>query len=86
VLVDLLDLHVVSVGVAHIHAAQHRGPVLALRAAGASVDFDIAVVGVHLAGKQSFQLGALGLLDGRPDTGIDFGQRRLVAFGLGHVP
>ena len=34
---------------------QHAGPVLALGAAGAGMDLEIAVVGVGLAGEQRFQ-------------------------------
>ena len=62
--VDLFDLPCrCAVGPAHIHAPQHRGPVLALGAACASVHLDIAVVGVHLAREQErFQLGILGFL------------------------
>ena len=41
---------------AHIHAHEHVCPVLALGAAGAGVNFEIAVVGVGFARKQRFQL------------------------------
>ena len=45
-------------GPARIHAQQHAGPVLALGAAGAGMDFEIAVVAVGLAGQQRLELAA----------------------------
>ena len=50
------DLVAVLLGPAHVHAHEHAGPVLALGAAGAGMDFEIAVIGVGLAGQQRFQL------------------------------
>ena len=86
VLVDFLDLVAARVGVAHIHAAQHRGPVLAFRAAGARVYLDIAVVRVDFAGQKSLEFGVLGFLQGQAKAGLHFGQRALVALGLRHLP
>ena len=61
-LLEPLDLVAVRLGPAHIHAQQHLGPVLRLGAAGAGVDFEIAVVGVGLARQQALDLAALRLL------------------------
>ena len=44
-----LDLVAAALGPARVHAQQHVGPVLALGAAGAGMDFEIGVVGVGLA-------------------------------------
>jgi hypothetical protein len=39
----------VLLGPAHVHACQHLRPVLRFGAAGAGMDFDIAIIGVDLA-------------------------------------
>src|ERR1019366_3883007 len=48
-LLEPFDLVAVLLGPAHIHAHQHASPVLALGAASAGMDLEIAVVGVALA-------------------------------------
>ena len=53
---DIVDLEAVRVRPARVHAQQHRGPVLALGAAGAGVNFEIGVVIVGLARQQRFEL------------------------------
>ena len=40
---------------AQVHAQQHLGPVLRLGAAGAGLDVDEGVVGVHLAGEHALE-------------------------------
>ena len=72
-LLEILDLVAVLLGPARVHAQQHAGPVLALGAAGAGMDFEVAVVGVGLAGQQRLELAAR-------DFGLELAQRRL---GLG---
>src|SRR5438270_2006228 len=84
-MLDVLDLHPLALAPAGVHPHQHLGPVLALRAAGAGIDFDIGVVGVGLSGKQRRRLvaiSALGELREAADRVIDQGS---VAFGLGKL-
>ena len=69
-LADDLDLVVVPLGPAHIHALEHLRPILALGAAGAGMDLDIGVVGVGLAGEQRLDLALMRL-------GPELLQRRL---------
>ena len=61
-MVDHLDLEAVPLAPARVHAQQHLGPVLALGAAGAGIDLDIAAVGVRLAREKRGDLVALGAL------------------------
>ena len=64
---------------------QHLGPVLAFGAACSSIDLDISVVGVGLAGEQRGDLvavGALGELGEAADRIVDQG---VVAFRLGKL-
>ena len=72
-LFEVLDLEAVLLGPARVHAQQHLGPVLALGAAGAGMDFEIAIVAVGLAGQQRLELAAR-------HFGLQLAQRR---FGLG---
>ena len=65
----IVDLEAVLLGPARVHAQQHVGPVLALGAAGAGMDFEIAVVAVGLAGEQRLELAAR-------DFGLELAQRR----------
>ena len=67
---EQLDLVAVLLGPARVHAQQHAGPVLALGAAGAGMDFEIGVVGVGLAGEQRLELAPRGL-------GLERCERRL---------
>ncbi len=57
-LFEILDLETVLFSPARIHAQQHRGPVLALGAAGAGMDFEIGVEAIGLARQQRLQLAA----------------------------
>ena len=61
-LLEPFDLVAALLGPAHIHAQQHLGPVLRLGAAGAGMDFEIAVVGVGLARQEALDLAPLRLL------------------------
>ena len=79
------DLVAVLLGPAHVHAHQHLGPVLRLGAAGAGVDFDVAVVGVGLAGQQAFDLAPLRLVGQRAQRRRRLGDHRRVALGLGEL-
>ena len=83
--VDQFDLHAMPLGPAAVHPLQHSGPVVALGAAGAGVDLDIAVVGVGLAGQQRGDLvllGPVGQLAERAYAVVDQGN---VAFQLRHL-
>src|SRR3979490_3387838 len=57
-LFQIFDLEPVVFGPARVHAQQHRGPVLALGAAGAGMDLEIGIEAVGFARQQSFQLAA----------------------------
>ncbi len=71
---DQLDLVALLVGPAHVHAHQHFGPVLALGAARACMDFEEGVVAVGLAREQRLDFAPL-------DLGPKLGQR---GFGFRH--
>ena len=70
---DVVDLEAVLLGPAHIHAQQHVGPILAFGTAGAGMHFEIAIVGVGLAGQQRLKLAAR-------HFGFELAQRRF-SFG-----
>jgi len=55
-LLDHLDLELLALRPAGVHAEQHARPVLALGAARARVNLDIGVVAVGLAGEQRLDL------------------------------
>ncbi len=61
-LFEPLDLVVVLLAPAHIHAQQHLGPVLRLGPARAGMDLEIAVIGVGFAREQAFELARLHIL------------------------
>ena len=84
-LLDPLDLVAVLLGPAHIHAHQHAGPVLALGAAGAGMDFEIAVVGVGLAGEQRFQFAPRHFRLQALERGFRLGDGLVVLFGLAQL-
>ena len=60
-LFEPFDLVTVRICPADIHPQQHLGPILRLCAAGAGMNFEIAVVAIGLARQQAFEL-ALGRL------------------------
>ncbi len=66
------DLHVPAFCPAGIHAQEHVGPVLAFGTTCAGMDFDVAVIAVHFARQQRFDLSA-------PRRLLEFEQR---AFGF----
>ncbi len=72
-------------GPADVHARQHSGPVLALGAAGAGVDFEKGIIGVGLAGKQRLDLLAGDLVLEHTQRSFGFGDDRLIAFGLAEL-
>ena len=80
-----LDLEAAALGPARVHAQQHRGPVLALGAAGAGVDFEIGVVGVGLAREHRLDLARPDLARQRADRGLGLLDDRLVAFFLAEL-
>lgn len=51
-----LGLPAARLGPAQVHAQQHFGPVLRLGAAGAGLDVDEGIGGVHLAGEHALEL------------------------------
>lgn len=82
VIIDQLDLVAAPLGPARIHALQHLGPVLALGAAGAGVNFEIGVVAVRLAREQRLNLVALGALGKRLQRRQPLGHGLVIALGL----
>ncbi len=83
--IDDVDLEAVLLGPAAVHALQHLGPVLALRAAGAGMDLEIGVVRIGLAGEQALDLAARGLGLDPADGGLAFPDARRVALGLAEL-
>ena len=83
--VDQLDLQPAPLRPALVHALEHRRPILALGAARAGVDLDIAVVGIRLARQQRGHLVALGALGERRQAVHALIGHRGVALVLGHA-
>ncbi len=77
-----LDLEAAPLGPTRVHAQEHRGPVLAFGAAGAGMDFEIAVVGVGLARKQRLDLAGLCFAAHRADRRFRLGDHALIALFL----
>ena len=84
-LLDELHLVAMRLRPAHIHAQQHAGPVLALGAAGAGMDLDIAVIAVGLARQQRQQLLLGQLWAHRLQHRFGIGDDRLVALELAEL-
>ena len=85
VFVQHFGLVAVFVGVAHVHAHQHRGPVLAFGAAGAGVDLDECVEGIGFAGKKRLDLGLRHLRLQREQSLLCISDDRLVALAFAHL-
>ena len=83
-MLKLFDLIAMRVGPARIHAQQHRGPILALGAAGAGIDLEVGVIAVGLAGEQRFEFGFRGALLGLLQSVMGFIDKPLIAFRLSH--
>ena len=84
-LFDPFGLVIVRLRPADIHPQQHLGPVLRLGAAGPGMHFEIAVVGVGLAGEEALKLAPrrfrAQLFEGRLGVGDD----GRLALGLTHL-
>ena len=78
-LLDHLDLELLALGPAGVHAKQHARPVLTLGAAGARMNFDKGVVAVGFAREQRLDLAGLGFLQKRLERLDAFLFGRLVA-------
>ena len=81
-LFEIFDLEAVLLGPARVHAQQHRGPVLALGAAGAGMDFEIGVEPVGFAGQQRFEFAAGDFLFQVFQRGFGFRDHAFVVLGL----
>ena len=79
---DVVHLEAVLLGPARVHAQEHIGPVLALRATGAGVDFKIGVVGVGFARQQRLKFAARHVGLELAQARFGFGDDTLIAFGL----
>jgi hypothetical protein len=80
-----LDLEALALAIAQVLAQQHRCPVLGFGAAGAGLDIDEAVVGVHRVGKHAPEFQRFDLLAQRFGIGLDRLQRVVVVFLARHV-
>ncbi len=80
--IDELHLETAALAPPHVHAEQHRGPILAFGAARARVDFDIRVHGIGFARQQSFDALSLHLFVEALQGRFAFRDGALVAFGL----
>ena len=81
---DQLQLVAMPLGPARVHAQQHGGPVLAFGAAGAGMDFEIAVIAVGFARQHGFQPHLFGALGQREDGVLGVGHHGGVVFGFRH--
>ena len=84
-LFEIFDLEAVLLGPARIHAQQHRGPVLALGAAGAGMHFEIGIEAVGLARQQRFELAARDFLLQGLQRGLGFGHDAVIVLGLAEL-
>jgi hypothetical protein len=84
-LLDEFDLEAVLLGPARIHAQQHIGPVLALGAAGAGMDFEVTVVGVRFAGQERLELAPRDLAFQLAQRRLGLADGRLVLLGLAEL-
>ena len=84
-LLHVLDLVAVLLGPARVHPQQHVGPVLALGAAGAGMDFEVGIVGVGLARKQRLELAARHFNAQLLQRLLGFRNRVLILLGLAQV-
>jgi hypothetical protein len=81
-LFEIFDLEAVLFGPARVHAQQHRGPVLALGAAGAGMYFEIGIEAVGFAAEQGFELAARDFLLEGFQRGLGLGHDAFIALGL----
>ena len=81
-LFQIFDLEAVLFGPARVHAQQHRGPVLALGAAGAGMNLEIGIEAVGLARQQRFELAAGDFLLQVFQRGLGLGDDALVVLGF----
>ena len=77
---DELALEAAPLGPAQIHAQQHLGPVLRLGAAGARLDIEEGVGGVHRPGEHPLEFECAQALVERVQIGLDRGGGFLVLF------
>ena len=84
-LFEPVDLVAVLLGPARIHAKQHAGPVLALGAAGAGMDLQVAVIGVRFAREQRLELAPRHVGPELLERLFGVGDRLLVLLGLAEL-
>ena len=76
-----LSFELVLFGPFQIHAQQHLGPILRLRAAGAGMNRTDRIAAIVVAGKQHFRFGLLQLVFEPFKQRLQFLNRTLVFFG-----
>ena len=79
-----LDFAFPALGPARVHAHQHAGPILTLRAACARMDFEIGIVLVGLAREQGLDLAACSLGLNGTNSLFGIGNNGGIAFRLAH--
>ena len=77
---DDFSLEFVRLGPAQIHPEEHFRPVLRLGAAGAGLDVEVRVVGIHFAGEHAPEFEALDARLEAPQVALHFGCGRRVVF------
>ena len=80
-----LDFAFPALGPACVHAHQHAGPILALRAARAGMDFEIGIVLIGFAREQGLDLAACGFGLKGSDRLFGIGNDGRIAFRLAHL-
>ena len=81
---DDLGSEAALVGPAQVHTQEDVGPVLGLGAAGAGLDVQVAVVGIHLAAEHAAEFQFLEDFAQALDFGDDIVHRTFVVFFGGH--
>ena len=71
--------------VLQVHAQQHLGPVLGLRAAGAGLDVDESIPGIVRAAEHALELEALDILAHHIDVAAEPAEGGLVLLRLGQI-
>jgi hypothetical protein len=75
----------VLLGPARVHAKQDAGPILALGAAGAGMDFEIGLVGVGFTRQQRFEFAPRGLGLERLEHRLGLGDDALILLGIAEL-
>ena len=78
-------LEATTLGPAQVHAQQHVAPVLGFSAAGAGLDIQVGVVGIHFAGEHAAEFELLEFFIKVFEIGFDFLDGAFVVLFHRHV-